>query len=185
MVEQERLGELPGDPESHQRQRLREALPQRAGGVRPGTVELGRESLEPLLGEVRVGERPRAADLGQDLRPVALGKQVSDISLLVTVTPMHQRLLAEHVLDRPAQGLPAVNDEQDRLLGIEPRSTKSASSERARFAFSVEPSHSPSGIFTPSVVIPSATTCVRSAMSIPSSIITARRTSSSRRPISS
>ena len=33
---------------------------------------------------------------------------------------MHQRLLAEHVLDRPAQRLPAVNDEQDRLPGIKP-----------------------------------------------------------------
>ena len=52
-------------------------------------------------------------------------------------------------------------------------------------AFSVEPSQSPSGILTPSVVIPSATTCVRSAISRPSSIITASRTSSSRRPISS
>ena len=31
---------------------------------------------------------------------------------------MHQRLLAEHVLDRPAPGLPAINDEQDCLLGI-------------------------------------------------------------------
>jgi len=52
-------------------------------------------------------------------------------------------------------------------------------------AFSVLPSHSPSGILTPSVVIPSATTCVRSAISSPSSIITANLTSSSRRLISS
>ena len=52
-------------------------------------------------------------------------------------------------------------------------------------AFSVETSHSPSGILTPSVVIPSATTWVRSAISSPSSIITASLTSSSRRPISS
>ena len=69
--------------------------------------------------------------------------------------------------------------------GSRPRSTKSDSSERATVAFSVEPSHSPNGIFTPSVVIPSATTWQRSAMSIPSSIITARRTSASDRPISS
>ena len=33
---------------------------------------------------------------------------------------MHERALAEHVLDRPAQGLSAVDDEEDRLLGIEP-----------------------------------------------------------------
>jgi len=49
----------------------------------------------------------------------------------------------------------------------------------------VLPSHSPSGIFTPSVVIPTATTLVRSPRSIPSIIITARRTSSSRRLITS
>ncbi len=65
--------------------------------------------------------------------------------------------------------------------GSRPRSTRSASSVRASVAFSVEPSQSPSGILTPSVVIPSATTCVRSAISRPSSIITANRTSSSRR----
>jgi len=51
-------------------------------------------------------------------------------------------------------------------------------------AFSVEPSQSPSGIFTPSVVIPSATTLVRPFRSIPSIIITASRTSSRRRLIS-
>ena len=68
--------------------------------------------------------------------------------------------------------------------GSRPRSTRSASSEHARVAFSVEPSQSPNGILTPSVLIPSASTCVRSAISIPSIIITARRTSSSRRPIS-
>jgi hypothetical protein len=69
--------------------------------------------------------------------------------------------------------------------GSRPRSTRSASSVRTSVAFSVEPSHSPSGIFTPSVVMPSATTCVRSAISMPSSIITAKRTSSSRRLMSS
>ena len=69
--------------------------------------------------------------------------------------------------------------------GSRPRSTRSASSIETSVAFSVLPSQSPSGIFTPSVEIPSATTCVRSAISSPSSIITARRTSSSRRLISS
>jgi hypothetical protein len=69
--------------------------------------------------------------------------------------------------------------------GSRPRSTKSASSVRASVAFSVLPSQSPSGIFPPSVLMPSATTWVRSAISRPSSIITARRTSSSRRAIRS
>jgi hypothetical protein len=69
--------------------------------------------------------------------------------------------------------------------GSRPRSTRSASSVLASVAFSVEPSQSPSGILTPSVVMPSATTWVRSASSMPSSIITASRTSSSRRDINS
>ena len=50
--------------------------------------------------------------------------------------------------------------------------------------FSVEPSHNPSGIFTPSVVIPSATTHVWSFSPTPSIISTASLTSSSRRDIS-
>ena len=62
---------------------------------------------------------------------------------------------------------------------------RSASSAVATVAFSVEPSQSPSGTFTPSVVMPRATTLVRPFSSIPSSISTARRTSSRRRLISS
>ena len=32
---------------------------------------------------------------------------------------MHERVLAEDVLDRPPQRLSAVDDEQDRLIGIQ------------------------------------------------------------------
>ncbi len=32
---------------------------------------------------------------------------------------MHERVLAEHVLDRAADRLPAVNDEEDRLFGVQ------------------------------------------------------------------
>jgi hypothetical protein len=49
----------------------------------------------------------------------------------------------------------------------------------------VDPSHSPSGIFTPSVVIPSATTHVWSFRPTPSIISTARRASWRLRAISS
>ena len=55
----------------------------------------------------------------------------------------------------------------------------------ATVAFSLEPCHSPSGILTPSVVIPSATTLVRPLSSMPSIIITASLVSSRRRAISS
>ena len=61
--------------------------------------------------------------------------------------------------------------------GSRPRSTRSDSSAVATVAFSVLPSHSPSGIFTPSVVIPSATIIIRPFSSSPSSIITASRRS--------
>src|SRR5450755_54046 len=66
-----------------------------------------------------VAQRPRAADPDEDLRPVALGQQVTDIPLLVAMTPMHERVLAEHVPDRLAQRLAAVDHEQDRLLRVE------------------------------------------------------------------
>jgi hypothetical protein len=55
----------------------------------------------------------------------------------------------------------------------------------ATVAFSVDPSHSPSGIVTPSVLTPSATIIIRSLSSIPSIIITAKRRSASWRDISS
>ena len=99
---------------------------------------------------------------------------------------MHQRVLAEDVAGsrgaapcrrRSRTGSPA----RDPGRGRRGRRAASARASRSR----CEPSQSPSGILTPSVVIPSATTCVRSAISRPSSIITARRTSSSRRDISS
>jgi hypothetical protein len=41
--------------------------------------------LEPLLSQVGVVQRPRPADLRQDLGAVALGQQVSDIPFLVAV----------------------------------------------------------------------------------------------------
>ena len=115
----QRLGELAGDPEPHQRQRVLEAFAQRAGGVGPGPVELCGEQLEPLLGELGVGQRPRRAHPGADLVAVALGQQIADVALLVALAAMHERVLAEDVADRLAQRLAAVDDEQDRLLGVQ------------------------------------------------------------------
>jgi len=106
----------------------------------------------------------------------------------MAMAAVHERVLAEDVSDRAPDRLGAVDDddEQDRLIRIQAAvDERSASSVRASVAFSVLPSQSPSGILTPSVVIPSATTRVRSGISRPSSIITASRTSSSRRDISS
>jgi hypothetical protein len=77
------------------------------------------EQLEPLLGELGVAQRPRAADPGADGGPVAFGEQVAYVPLLVAMAAMHQRVLTEDVLDRAAQRLAAVDHEQDRLLGIQ------------------------------------------------------------------
>ncbi len=115
----QRLGELAGDPEPHQRQRVGHAFAQRAGGVGPGAVELCGEQLQPLLGELGVGQRPRRAHPGADLVAVALGQQIADVSLLVAMAAMDERVLAEDVPDRAPQRLAAVDHEQDRLLGIE------------------------------------------------------------------
>ena len=95
------------------------AFAERAGGVGPGPGELCGEQLEPLLGELGVAERPRRAHPGADLVAVAFGQQIADIAFLVALAAMHQRVLAEDVADRLAQRLAAVDDEQDRLPGIQ------------------------------------------------------------------
>ena len=66
-----------------------------------------------------------------------------------------------------------------------PRSTRSLSSAVATIAFSVDPSLSESGTFVPSLVIPSATTCVIPASSMPSIITTASSSSERSRESSS
>ncbi|MEA2373178.1 MAG: hypothetical protein QOH12_3572 [Solirubrobacteraceae bacterium] len=101
------------------------------------------------------------------------------------MAPMHQGVFAEDVLDRPSQRLAAIQDEQDRLPRVEaPLDQIGEQRARQRRVLS-RAFPQPSGTFTPSVVIPSATTWTRPAISSLSSIITARRTSSSRRAISS
>jgi hypothetical protein len=120
----------------------------------------------------------------EDRRPVALGQMPDHVSLFVTHTALDWDL-AEH----GSHGLPERLDPSITnsipCSGSRPRSTRADSSAVATVAFSVEPSHSPSGIFTPSVVIPSATIIIRSFSSLPSIIITARRRSASWRLINS
>jgi hypothetical protein len=41
------------------------------------------------------------------------------MTFLVAMAAMHQRALTEDVLDRPSERLAAVEDEQDRLPGIQ------------------------------------------------------------------
>jgi hypothetical protein len=60
------------------------------------------EQLQSLLGELGVGQRPRAPDPGDDLGAVAFGEQVAHVPLVVAMAAVHQRVFAEHVLDRSA-----------------------------------------------------------------------------------
>jgi hypothetical protein len=106
------------------------------------------------------------------------------MTFLVPQTPLH-RHLAEHRADRLAQGFGAVEHEQHPLLGIQPALDQIRQQRGRDGRVLGAPSHSPSGIFLPSVVIPRATIIIRPFSSRPSSIITANRRSGSCRAISS
>ena len=163
-------------------------MPSRSEPAASGQVRSSSEASSCSRCSARLAsvERPRRAHPGADLVAVALGQQVGDVPLLVAVAAMHERVLAEDVLDRAPQRLAAVDHEQDRLLGVQ-AAVDEVGQQRAGErgvlgrAFP-EPERDLDAL---RCVIPSATTCVRSAISRPSSIITARRTSSSRRDISS
>ena len=131
------------------------------------------------------GERPGGAQLAADLLGVALAQQIADVALLVPLTALHERVGAEDLADRLAQRLAAVDDEQNRLLGI--KATRDQVREQVRGQPGVLRAAFPQAERDLDAVggDPSATMWVRSATSIPSSIITASRRSSSERLISS
>jgi hypothetical protein len=65
----------------------------------------------------------------------------------VPLTALEQRVLGKHILDRAAQRLAALEDEQDRLERVQGADDQIRGSQRASVAFSVLPSQRPSGIF--------------------------------------
>ena len=167
-------------------ERLGDPLPQRGRRARMGTLKLGAESLQPLERLLVVVRRPRFAQSPSDRGPVALGQVLEDVSLLVTDAALHRRPLTEHVTDRLAQRFRRrrsriASPARDR--GRARPDPTAARSQRSRSRSS--PPRARAGPSTPSVVIPSATMFVRPFNSIPSSISTARRTSSRRRDINS
>ena len=147
-------------------------------------LELVGEPLELLQRAWVVGLAPRFAHPRLDRRPVALGEMAEHVALLVPQAALHGDLAdTERTALRSALEPSSTNSIP--CSGSSPRSTRSDSSAVATVAFSVDPSHSPSGIFTPSVVIPKATIIIRPFSSSPSSIITASRRSPNWRLISS
>src|SRR3974377_1152528 len=71
----------------------------------PVAFGVGGGELEPLLGELRIAERPRGANPGADLRALPLGQEIADVSLLVAVAAGDKRVLAQTLLYRLAQPL--------------------------------------------------------------------------------
>ena len=147
-------------------------------------LEVVREPGELLKRAVIVGLAPRPAQPGLDRRTVALGEMTEDVAFFVPQAALHGHV-AEHGADRLAQRFGAVDDEQHPLLGVQAALDQIRQQRGRDGRVSVEPSHSPSGIFTPSVLIPKATIIIRPLSSSPSSIITARRRSPNWRLISS
>src|SRR3954453_14756386 len=107
------------------------------------------------------------------------------MTFLVAHAALDRGVDAEHVADGLPERLGTVADDQYALLDVKAALDEVASSVVETVAFSVEPSHSPSGCLTPSVSMPNATTQQRPLSSIPSSISPARRRSASGRLMSS
>src|SRR5438552_2907651 len=101
-----------------------------------------------------VGLLPRPAEPRLDRLAVAFGEMIEHVALLVLDAALHGHAVAEHLPDGLPEGLdPSITNSMPCSTS-RPRSTRSASSAAATVAFSVEPPHSPSASFSPSVVIP-------------------------------
>jgi hypothetical protein len=85
---------------------------------------------------------------------------IADVSPLVNRASLDHSEVAEHVVERLADPLPLSMTHRIRSLTLSPRSIRPFSSVVHSAAFSVEPCSIPSGILSPVVVIPSATTSV-------------------------
>src|SRR5512144_2445127 len=158
--------------------------PSRSEAAAPGWVLFSSPaSCLALRSPCSVGVPERLDQFGVDPLRVLLGQVVGHVPALVQGTALDQRLVAEHLPHPGRERLGAVEDDQQPVL--EPRATRSASSDLTTVLFSVEPSHSPTGILVPSAVLASATTTHRSAMCSPSSINTLTSSSVRSRAISS
>src|ERR1035437_9637305 len=76
-------------------------------------------SAKPSLSDAAASGQERSRSAASAVSRVSAGEQIEHVAFLVPVTAMHQRALAEHVLDRPSERFAAVQDEQDRLPGIQ------------------------------------------------------------------
>lgn len=82
-------------------------------------LELAGELRELLKRGLVAALGPRGAQPALDLRTVALGQVVQHVAFLVTDTPMHRGVNAQHVPDGLAQRLAAVQHAQHALLDVQ------------------------------------------------------------------
>src|SRR6478672_8694359 len=121
-----------------------------------------REIADQLLGLVGVVQLPSLAQHPADGRVHWLRQPLHDVAGLVNLAPLNQRLTPEAPPDRFRERLRSVDDEQPRHRRIEPARDRLSMSACTTVAFSVAPSMSPTGCFTPSPSMPIAATSTRS-----------------------
>jgi hypothetical protein len=85
-----------------------------------GAVELAGQRSQTLERDGVLVEIPGRAEPLLDGGPVAFGQVVEHVTFLVADTALHRRVYAEHVAERLAQCLRAVEDAEHALLDFEP-----------------------------------------------------------------
>src|SRR3954471_8550748 len=100
-------------------ERLFHPLPERRGGTRVAAGELVGEHAQLLERTVVILERPRRPQPPTHQGLVALGQVGEHVALLVPDAALDRGVDAEHVTDRLAQRLGAVEDDQHALLDIQ------------------------------------------------------------------
>lgn len=120
--------------------------------------QLTRERVKLVEGAAVIVELPGAARAAVDRRPVALGRAVDHVSLLVADAPLDRGALPEQGSDSGPERLAAVDHDQHALLDIEHALGEVGQKGGSDRLILGRASHKPGGIFTPSGVIPSATT---------------------------
>src|SRR5205809_2523868 len=109
-----------GDPETLERERLIQPFAQGGRGAWVRVIEGRRELQEAALGKRGVCEAERLVEHAADPRPHRLREMLKDVPPLVHLAALDDRHRPARVPDRLAEARPAVDDEEHRLVEIEP-----------------------------------------------------------------
>src|SRR5581483_9693557 len=157
----ERSAERRRQFELEDHERFVETFAQALGcGVLAVVVEPAGELEQPLLRDLRAAALVRFAHLTDHVRTPSLGEMIAHVTFLVRLASWITAL--EPSTSMTAFRIPFPPSITHRIFRsiFMPRSMRSCMSDVLTAAFSVEPSHRPSGIFVPSLVTPSATITV-------------------------